>query len=152
MEFCPPTSTPQQMVSLVSLPGMPLVSLFLAGKPDYIPSPSSQRQPHHHRRPAGSWSCVCICMHVCVCVLICVCGKCTHRGPQAAEARLIHMGGTMCAGADRHRQAFHINPERHSSVCSVCSVGSTLKKIISLTCIKTYTQEALTSKDPVCHN
>ena len=128
MEFCPPTSTPQQMVSLVSLPGMPLVSLFLAGKPDYIPSPSSQRQPHHHRRPAGSWSCVCVCMHVCVCVLICVCGKCTHRGPQAAEARLIHMGGTMCAGADRHRQAFHINPERHSSVCSVCSVGSTLKK------------------------
>lgn len=95
------------------------------------------------------YACVCVCARV----LICVHGKCTYRGPQAAEARLTHMGGDMCAGADRHRQAFHINPERQSSVCSVCSVGSTeKKKILSLTYINTYTQEALTSKDPMGHN
>lgn len=92
-------------------------------------------------------------MCVCVCAaLICVHGKCTYRGPQA-EARLTHMGGDMRAGADRHRQAFHINPERQSSVCSVCSVGSTEKKNSFIDVHKhIHTQEALTSKDPMGHN
>ena len=45
--------------------------------------------------------CACVCARSCVCTLICVHGKCIYRGPQAAEARLIHMGGNV----RRRRQA-----------------------------------------------
>lgn len=94
--------------------------------------------------------CACVCARSCVCTLICVHGKCIYRGPQAAEARLIHMGGNV--RRRRQAQTGLSHQPRETELCMQCMGVYLKKKILSLTYINTYTQEALTSKDPMGHN
>ena len=73
--------------------------------------------------------CACVCARSCVCTLICVHGKCIYRGPQAAEARLIHMGGNV--RRRRQAQTGLSHQPRETELCMQC-MGVYLKKKNSL--------------------